>query len=66
MSQNGGFLTALRRQAPGCDIAWALAFKAVALVILYVAFFGPSRQVAVTPDRAAAALVHPAQSSERR
>ncbi len=48
------------------DIGWALAIKAVALAILYVAFFGPSHQVAVTADRVASALIDPAQSHQRR
>ncbi len=42
------------------EIAAVLAFKAVALVVLYVAFFGPPYQKPVTADRAVQALLGPA------
>ena len=44
------------------EIAWALAFKAVALVVIYVAFFGPSHRVRVTPGDTAALFAAPAQT----
>jgi hypothetical protein len=56
----------LRRHSLGRDIAWALAVKTAALVILYFAFFGPSHRVEVTPGRVAADLFDPAQSLEGR
>jgi len=40
----------------GHEIGAALIFKAVALAILYWAFFGPSRHVEVTPTNMAAFL----------
>ena len=38
-----------------------LAFKAVALAAIYVAFFGPARRVGVTPGTVAAIVAGPAQ-----
>jgi hypothetical protein len=38
------------------EISIALAVKALMLILLYVAFFGPSHRVAVTPPGMAAAL----------
>lgn len=61
-----GASQAMSRPSLRRDIGWALAIKAVALAILYVAFFGPSHQVAVTADRVASALIDPAQSHQRR
>jgi hypothetical protein len=57
---------AMSRPSLRRDIGWALALKAVALAILYLAFFGPSHQVAVTADRVASALIDPAPSLQRR
>lgn len=45
------------RHAPWRDIVWTLAFKAAALTLLYLLFFGPSHRIAVTPDRVAALLI---------
>jgi hypothetical protein len=66
MSQNCSSPSVLRRHSLGRDIAWALAVKTAALVILYFAFFGPSHRVEVTPGRVAADLFDPAQSLEGR
>ena len=44
------------------EIAWALAFKALALVVLYFLFFGPSHRMHVTPGDIAALFAAPAQT----
>jgi hypothetical protein len=44
------------RRSLGRDVAWALAFKALALAVLYCVFFGPARQAAVTPRLMAAQI----------
>jgi hypothetical protein len=38
------------------DLALAIAFKLVALFLLYAFFFGPSHRLHVTPEDMAAAL----------
>ncbi|MFO1103468.1 MAG: phosphoglycerate mutase [Methylocystis sp.] len=38
------------------DIAIALAFKLMALIALYVAFFGPAHRIKVTPAQMAETL----------
>jgi hypothetical protein len=47
------------------EIAWLLAFKAIALVLLYFTFFGPSHRIRVTPNQVASAIVGSAQINER-
>jgi len=66
MSRNGAPSEPPPAPSPGRDVAWALAIKAAALVALYVAFFGPSHRVAVTPDRIAAVLLDPAHDAAGR
>jgi len=50
----------------GRELGWALAFKAVALLVLYAAFFGASHRVVATPDRIAAMILGAAASREGR
>lgn len=38
------------------EIIWVLAFKMVALTILYFAFFGPTHRIHPTPAQVAAVL----------
>jgi hypothetical protein len=38
------------------EIAAALAFKAIALAVLYLAFFGPSHRIDASADRVASAI----------
>jgi hypothetical protein len=38
------------------EIAFALAFKLIALIALYVAFFGPAHRIRVTPTQMAETL----------
>jgi hypothetical protein len=45
-----------QRWSPGRDVAWALTLKAALLLLLYLACFGPSHRVAMTPARVAAVL----------
>ena len=45
-----------QRWSPGRDVAWALALKGALLLLLYLACFGPSHRIAVTPARVAAAF----------
>jgi hypothetical protein len=47
------------------EIVWALAFKAIALVALYVLFFHPSHRVDVTANQVASAIVGCTQINER-
>ena len=47
------------RWSPTVEISAALAFKAVALALLYIAFFGPPHRITVTAERAAHALLDP-------
>lgn len=47
----------------GREIAWALAFKMLALAIIYFAFFGPAHRTSLTPDQIAAALGEPAPTA---
>ncbi|HYB11429.1 MAG TPA: phosphoglycerate mutase [Alphaproteobacteria bacterium] len=42
-----------RGRTLACEIAAALAFKVIALILLYFAFFGPSHRVDATTDRVA-------------
>lgn len=65
MSRNGATPQRSPAPSPGRDVAWALALKALALVVLYVAFFGPAHRIAVTPDRVAAALIDAAPGEAR-
>lgn len=58
--ESGGAPRSLRR-----EITWALTLKTVALVVLYLAFFGPSHRIAATPDRIASAFLQSAPSPER-
>jgi hypothetical protein len=58
VARNGRFLKPASRYSPRRDIALALAFKAVALTVLYYAFFMP-HPVTVTPERVAAVLGMP-------
>ncbi|MBM3562707.1 MAG: phosphoglycerate mutase [Alphaproteobacteria bacterium] len=39
----------MRTRPLGREIAIALAFKVMALIALYVAFFGPAHRIKVTP-----------------
>jgi hypothetical protein len=48
----------------GREIAWALAFKSVALVILYAAFFSAPQRVAADPERTAVAILGPAAAGD--
>lgn len=64
MIRYGGARSVSSRRSLGRDILWALALKAVALTLLYFAFFGPSHRVAVTPDRVAARLIGSAPRHE--
>lgn len=43
----------LRGRTLAREIATALAFKAIALILLYVAFFGPSHRIDASADRVA-------------
>ncbi len=65
MVDDGNSLGKTQRPSLGREIAWLLAFKAIALILLYFAFFGPSHRIRVTPSQVAAALVGSAQINER-
>ncbi|MGO9004921.1 MAG: cytochrome oxidase putative small subunit CydP [Beijerinckiaceae bacterium] len=54
-----------QQRSLGREIVWLLAFKAVALAVLYFVFFGPSHRIHVTANQVAAALVGSAQINER-
>jgi hypothetical protein len=43
----------------GREIRYALAFKLLALVALYLLFFGPAHRAVTTPDGVAAHLMGP-------
>lgn len=46
----------MRKRPLAREIAVALAFKLIALIALYVAFFGPPHRIRVTPTQMAEAL----------
>ncbi len=46
----------MRTRPLGREIAIALAFKLIALIALYVAFFGPAHRIRVTPTQMAETL----------
>ncbi|MBM3551270.1 MAG: phosphoglycerate mutase [Alphaproteobacteria bacterium] len=46
----------MRTRPLGREIAIALAFKLIALIALYVAFFGPAHRIRVTPAQMAETL----------
>ena len=45
------------------EISAALLFKAVALVVLFVLFFGPDKRVQVTTESLGQALIGPPQAA---
>ncbi len=46
----------MRTRPLGREIAIALAFKLIALIALYVAFFGPAHRIRLTPAQMAETL----------
>ncbi|PWB89970.1 phosphoglycerate mutase [Methylocystis sp. MitZ-2018] len=46
----------MRTRPLGREIAIALGFKLLALIVLYIAFFGPAHRIKVTPAQMAEAL----------